>query len=725
MAFPATQWKVPSPTFRDQDREQEPRRWAAIYMTQLQQKNKAFYDGSVLLHPDNRRLVLLDDAGVTIDAKVLSTSESISVGTSIEFPCHLVEVGEVIPTQCGGGAKTEVVGAGSWIWKVSYTTKKDLDRGRMKNYDGTMKYWSSNGWIVLLNAKEEPIAVQILSVGQCVKPDSKVNFSHHSVRVGPLLSGSPSEEVPTASSLKHYGEETQYGGSGTRLEDNISTHVGIPQQSGNTVPPIDVTHCMGHVQKTVPNPLLMSLDFSDGQAFRSQVHVDEVQPASIFGLGYYRLRSPAARAALVAHVPYQLQNGFFVCFVNHDDRDNHRAVQGFRSGWLMFLAIPLDFRNEYDISNAIGAFGRFHHWHQDENMIERTLVYASFPSPALVPRDVVFGDYATIGGVRETWTAICYILTADFADMLPHDEDQMPVDGNPHPLPGQLHPGNFDWVMPQFPEIGWNNVPLQQQPANVHDADFFQPEEQVVDHVQNNEQEVDDLHGDDGNAENDVAEIQIDDSIVLNGSQGSSMSNSLAASVNDNLNHNIIINTVRCLHAIPDFSQQFPQVLSCRQLISDRVFGTLLPPAMQKDRFLKCFLPSLIFDRVPESFPPMDVFSTLFNTKGWVDDYKLKICPVTLPILSQVSAVLFLATKQRKRTLPTILSASESIAVRTRASSKKLSKVSDKLSVMPGRKKRQRTTKKAIAALIFTQGIHHSLEDMSSHSGAVSETSVR
>jgi hypothetical protein len=71
-------------------------------------------------------------------------------------------------------------------------------------------------------------------------------------------------------------------------------------------------------------------------------------------------------------------------------------------------------------------------------MVERTLVYASFPSPALVPRDVVFGDYANIGGVRESWTAVCYILTADFADMLPHDEDQMPVDGNPHPLPGQL-----------------------------------------------------------------------------------------------------------------------------------------------------------------------------------------------------------------------------------------------------------------------------------------------
>jgi hypothetical protein len=70
----------------------------------------------------------------------------------------------------------------------------------------------------------------------------------------------------------------------------------------------------------------------------------------------------------------------------------------------------------------------------------------------------VFGKFATVGGVRETWTVPVYIMTAEFADALPGDEDQMPPNGNPHPLPGNLQFNNNLFVMPQFPEIGWDAV---------------------------------------------------------------------------------------------------------------------------------------------------------------------------------------------------------------------------------------------------------------------------
>jgi hypothetical protein len=79
-----------------------------------------------------------------------------------------------------------------------------------------------------------------------------------------------------------------------------------------------------------------------------------------------------------------------------------------------------------------------------------------FPPPQLVPRDVVFGKFGTVGGVRESWSAPVYILTADFADILPADEDQMPVDGNLHPFPGELLPNNNLFINPQFPEVGWD-----------------------------------------------------------------------------------------------------------------------------------------------------------------------------------------------------------------------------------------------------------------------------
>jgi hypothetical protein len=75
-----------------------------------------------------------------------------------------------------------------------------------------------------------------------------------------------------------------------------------------------------------------------------------------------------------------------------------------------------------------------------------------------VPRDVVFGRFATVGGAKESGTAPVYILTADFEDALLADEDQMPPDGNPHPFPGELQPNNNLWANPQYPEIGWDAV---------------------------------------------------------------------------------------------------------------------------------------------------------------------------------------------------------------------------------------------------------------------------
>lgn len=75
----------------------------------------------------------------------------------------------------------------------------------------------------------------------------------------------------------------------------------------------------------------------------------------------------------------------------------------------------------------------------------------------MVPRDVVFGHFATVGGVKESWTVPLFILSADFADALPADEDPMPLDGNPHPLPGNLQPLNNNlFVNPQYPEIWWD-----------------------------------------------------------------------------------------------------------------------------------------------------------------------------------------------------------------------------------------------------------------------------
>jgi hypothetical protein len=191
--------------------------------------------------------------------------------------------------------------------------------------------------------------------------------------------------------------------------------------------------------------------------------VEDFQPF-LFGIGLLQLRSAAARFALVNHEPFEFMPDVFVRFTNHEDGEYQRDFQGFCTGWLMLLGVPLDYRNDFDVSNAIGTFGKFHDWHRDDPLLARTLVHASFPSPQLVPRDIVFGDYAQFGGARRSWTACCFILSADFADIVPADEDPMPLDGNPHPLPGNLFIDHHNFVMPQYPEIGWNEIPQDPVP---------------------------------------------------------------------------------------------------------------------------------------------------------------------------------------------------------------------------------------------------------------------
>jgi hypothetical protein len=130
--------------------------------------------------------------------------------------------------------------------------------------------------------------------------------------------------------------------------------------------------------------------------------VIDYQPC-LLGLGLYELSSPNSREALVQHGPFHLENNRFVRFINHDEApENVRSVQGFRRGWLMFLGIPPDYRNDYDIANVVSTFGKFHSWTSQDPIKCRALVFASFPSPALVPRDVVFGKYASVGGVQKS-----------------------------------------------------------------------------------------------------------------------------------------------------------------------------------------------------------------------------------------------------------------------------------------------------------------------------------
>ncbi|KAM0913458.1 hypothetical protein ACQ4PT_012159 [Festuca glaucescens] len=258
-------------------------------------------------------------------------------------------------------------------------------------------------------------------------------------------------------------------------------------------------------------------DFLTGPLQRNVVNS---QP-SLFGVGLYHMSSPNSVNALVQH----------------------------------------DYRNDFDIANAVATFGQYHTWNSNDPVTDRVLVYASFPSPQLVPHDVVFGKFASVGGVKESWTALVYILTADFADALPPDEDQMPLDGNPHPFPGELQPNNNVFVNPQFPEIGWDaveNLGQDQQGGQDGNVDWNQPEE-VPDVMQ-----------------------EVQESMVINLSDSSSSSvNMMDVQPQQQGNMQLLFNVlnVGMVHM---------------------VIGPILPPEMLWARASELVLPSLYGKLIPE-----------------------------------------------------------------------------------------------------------------------------
>ena len=79
------------------------------------------------------------------------------------------------------------------------------------------------------------------------------------------------------------------------------------------------------------------------------------------------MQDPVISAALVSHPPWPLVldqhgNELFLRFIRHDDGEGFHALQGHRTGWLMFVGVPLDYRNEVNLAEVVGTFGQFHYW---------------------------------------------------------------------------------------------------------------------------------------------------------------------------------------------------------------------------------------------------------------------------------------------------------------------------------------------------------------------------
>jgi hypothetical protein len=152
----------------------------------------SYVDGQIQLWKKNR-MVLVDHHGVVVEGRYLGSDAKPAVGNLVFFHLHFAMVIDCdmssVEVRDPGSSLTN----SAWHWKIMYSVAKDLDRGRLKAYDGTLILLVPENLLILKNAKGSPIVVKSESaehagnVQGSFKPGSKLKFPMHSVRVGQCL----------------------------------------------------------------------------------------------------------------------------------------------------------------------------------------------------------------------------------------------------------------------------------------------------------------------------------------------------------------------------------------------------------------------------------------------------------------------------------------------------------------------------------------------------------
>jgi hypothetical protein len=93
----------------------------------------------------------------------------------------------------------------SKIWKITYSTHKDLERGRMKAYDGSLSLSVKDDWISLLDAKGKIVGCRYKESKDKFSIGAKLSFPMHVVRMGQLLN---STGFNTRSCMAHAPPDT-------------------------------------------------------------------------------------------------------------------------------------------------------------------------------------------------------------------------------------------------------------------------------------------------------------------------------------------------------------------------------------------------------------------------------------------------------------------------------------------------------------------------------------
>jgi hypothetical protein len=173
----------------------------------------SFFDGKMQLWSSNW-LVLLDHSGDPIVGCRVSDT-SFQIRSSIHIQNYLVRIMKPATVLVPAISSTVEDPAFSTVvkdisrdrcksWKITYSTYKDLDRGRMKSYDGFLELRKKDNFLILSNAKGNQIACRFQKPKESFHMGARLYFPLHVVRMGVSIDSIPQKCGHVESSTQEF-----------------------------------------------------------------------------------------------------------------------------------------------------------------------------------------------------------------------------------------------------------------------------------------------------------------------------------------------------------------------------------------------------------------------------------------------------------------------------------------------------------------------------------------
>jgi hypothetical protein len=126
---------------------------------------------------------------VAIEGRYLDKDEKIDMGSMVVLPRHHARV---LACVISPEVRSPPVVPAAPIdqesnlkkWKITYSTLKDLDHGRMKAYDGFVEFYVKNSSVIRKNTKGAQIGFKRLERNDCFSLSLKIRFRFQMVRIG-------------------------------------------------------------------------------------------------------------------------------------------------------------------------------------------------------------------------------------------------------------------------------------------------------------------------------------------------------------------------------------------------------------------------------------------------------------------------------------------------------------------------------------------------------------